>query len=71
MTIINVRVHANSSKEEVRKTDRGYEVWLKQKPINGKANLKLLKVLKTYFKKTIKIIGGFNNRNKKILIENG
>lgn len=61
---IKVKVHPNSSKEDVRKTTEGIEVWFSEKPIDNKANTKLIKLLKDYFEKPVKITSGFTSRNK-------
>jgi len=62
---IDIKVHANSSKEEIKKIDdSNYEVWLKEKPVNSKANLSLIKLLKNYFGKEVKIKSGFTSRKK-------
>ena len=61
---IKIKVHANSSKEEIKKIGNIYEVWVKEKPIQGKVNVKLLKILKKYFKKPVKIKSGFTSKNK-------
>ena len=63
---IKIKVHANSSKEEIKQRDNGLEVWIKQKPLEGKANEKLVKLLKKHYKKNIKIISGLRSRNKVI-----
>jgi len=61
---IKVKVHANSSKEEIKRVDNIYEIWVKEKPMQGKVNAKLIKILKKYFKKNIRIKSGFTSRNK-------
>lgn len=61
---IKIKVHPNSSKEEVRKTNEGIEVWFREKPIDNKANIKLIKLMKNYFGKPVKITYGFTSRNK-------
>jgi uncharacterized protein (TIGR00251 family) len=66
---ISVKVHANSSQEKVKELGKGLEVWLKVKPVDGKANEKLIKLLKKHYKKNIKIIKGFSSRNKVIEIK--
>lgn len=64
---IKVKLHPNSSKEEIKKiSDTEFEVWMKKKPIDNKANLELVKVLKKYFRKEIEIKSGFTSRNKTI-----
>lgn len=62
---MKIKVHTNSSKEEIKKIGyESYEVWLKEKAVDNKANLKLLKLLKKYFGKNVKIKSGFTSRNK-------
>jgi uncharacterized protein (TIGR00251 family) len=62
---IKIRIHPNSSQEKIEKiSDDKYEVWLKEKPVKGKANARLLKLLKKSFKKDIKIVSGLRSRNK-------
>ncbi len=69
---IKIKTHANSSQEKIiKKNNNEYEIWIKEKPIEGKANIHLIKILKKYFKsKNINIISGFNSRNKFIEIIN-
>ncbi len=63
--MIKIKLHANSSQEKISKIDEGfYEVWLKEKPINGRANKVLLKFLKKEFGKNFRIKSGFSSRNK-------
>ena len=62
--LVKIKVHANSSKEEIRKIGEIYEVWVKEKPIQGKVNSKLLKMFKKYFKKPVRIKSGLTSRNK-------
>jgi uncharacterized protein (TIGR00251 family) len=59
-----LRVHTNSSQEKIQKSDKGYEVWVKEKPIEGKANEKIVKLFKKKLKKNIKIISGLRSNNK-------
>jgi uncharacterized protein (TIGR00251 family) len=49
--------------------NKEYEVWIKEKPIDGKANEELIKVLKKYFGKSVKIVHGFKSKKKVIDIE--
>lgn len=67
--IKKVKVHANSSQEKIKEEVGEIEVWIKEKPIEGKANDSIEKILKKYFKKRVKIVSGFNSKFKKILIE--
>jgi len=63
---IQVKVHAGSSKEEVKRLGKTiFEVWLKEKPTDGKANIKLVKLMRKKFEgKDVKIISGFTGRKK-------
>ncbi len=61
---VSVKIHTNSSQEKIKEIEKGLEVWIKEKPIDGKANEKLLKLLKKYYNKDIKILSGFKSKNK-------
>jgi len=61
---IKIKVRPNSGKQEIIKTGEKYAVSLKEKAEHNKANLELLKLLKRYFKKEVRIISGLKNRNK-------
>ena len=62
---IKVKVHANSSQEKINKiNDKSYEVWIREKPIEGKANAHLTKMLKKYFNKEVGIVSGLGSKNK-------
>lgn len=64
-----IKVHPNSSQEKiVKKSDSEFEVWIKEKPIDGKANVYIEKFLKKELKKEVKIIAGFNSKIKIINI---
>ena len=67
---IKIKLHPDSSKEEIKRNDENnYEIWIKEKPVNNKANNALIKLLKKYFGKEIKIVSGFKSRNKMIEIK--
>ncbi len=68
---ISIKLHPNSSQEKIIEIekDKSYEIWIKEKPIDGKANEELVKFLKKYFKKNIEIVSGFNSRKKIIDIQ--
>ncbi len=67
--IIKIKVHANSSREKIKRTNNSnYEIWIKEKPIENKANVSIIKLLKKYFKKNIKIKSGLRSKNKIIEI---
>ena len=62
---IKIKVHASSTQEKINKiSDFEYEVWIKEKPIDGKANEYLEKFLKKEFGKKVKIVSGFNSKLK-------
>ena len=62
---IKIKVKPNSSQEKIEKiSDEEYEVWIKEKPVDGKANIELLKLLKKYFGREVKIKSGFTSRRK-------
>lgn len=62
---IEVKLHPSSSQERILKiNDSKYEVWLKEKPIENKANIALEKFLKRYFNKPVKLVKGFKSKEK-------
>lgn len=64
---ITVYVKPNSSKNEVIRISNGeYKVYITAPPQKGKANEVLLKLLKKYFKKKVRIITGLKSREKVI-----
>jgi len=66
--LIKVRVFPNSKKEEViKKSKDSFEVKVKEKPEQGRANKEVIRVLSAYFKipeSKIRLIKGFKERNK-------
>jgi len=46
-----------------------FEVWIKEKPIEGKANSYLEKFLKKYFGKNVKVIKGLKSKNKIVEVD--
>ncbi len=62
---LKIKLHPNSSQEKIKMLKNNeYEVWIKEKPLDNKANLELVKILKKHFKKDVKIKSGFTSRNK-------
>jgi uncharacterized protein (TIGR00251 family) len=62
---IKVKIHPASSKEKIKQKDKeNYEIWIKEKAEDNKANIALVKMLKKHFKSEIKIKSGFSSRNK-------
>lgn len=67
---IKIKVHSNSSREKINKlSDVNYEIWIKEKPIEGRANVYIEKLFKKYMGKNIKIISGFSSNIKILEIE--
>lgn len=62
---IRIKVHAGSSQEKIVKfSENEFEVWIKEKPIKGKANNALEKFLKKELGLKGKILSGFNSNIK-------
>jgi uncharacterized protein (TIGR00251 family) len=62
---IKIKVHVNSKQEKIVKISEGeFEVWIKERPIENKANKYLEKLFKKYFEKEVKIIKGLKSKNK-------
>jgi uncharacterized protein (TIGR00251 family) len=60
-----IKLHPGSSRNKIEDISRGnYSVWIKEKPIDGKANLALEKLLKKHFGKSVKVIKGLKSRDK-------
>jgi uncharacterized protein YggU (UPF0235/DUF167 family) len=65
--IIKTKVHPNSSQVKIEKIKNGfYEVWIKEKPVDGNANSALEKFLKREFGFKCKVISGFTSKIKKV-----
>jgi len=62
---LHIKIHPSSSQEKIeKKSENGYEVWIKEKPVDNKANIELVRMLKKYFKSEVKIVSGFTSRKK-------
>lgn len=62
---IKVKLHPGSSREEmIFLGEDNYEVWIKEKPVSGKANLALEKFLKKELGFKVKVVLGLTSRNK-------
>ncbi len=67
---IKIKLHSGSSQEKIIKiSGNSYEVWLKEKPIDNKANKSLEKLMKKYLNRIVYVISGFTSRNKIIEVE--
>ena len=67
---IKIKVHTSTSQEKIEKiSDKEYEIWIKEKPVKGKANKEIIRMLKNYFDcLEVKINSGFNSRDKVVEI---
>ena len=62
---LKIKLHPNSSQEKIKMLkENEYEIWIKEKPVDNKANTKLINLLKKHFKKDVKIKSGLKGRNK-------
>ncbi len=72
---IKVKVKPGSKKEEVRKVNEGFfEVKIKEPPVEGKANKKLVEILGEYFgipMGRIRIVAGHRGRVKVVEVGEG
>ncbi|MFA4960155.1 MAG: DUF167 domain-containing protein [Candidatus Pacearchaeota archaeon] len=67
---IEVKVQANSGREEIQKiSDSQYKIFLKKPAEKNKANIELLKLLKKYFGTEVKILKGKTSKNKTIEVK--
>jgi uncharacterized protein (TIGR00251 family) len=67
---LKIKVHANSSQEKIEKiSENSFEVWIKERAVDNKANKYLEKFLKKYFDKEVKIKSGFTSKNKIVEIK--
>jgi len=66
--LIKVKVFPSSGKEEIiKKNQDSFEIWVKEKPIQGQANRAVISALAGYLKipqENIRLIKGFKQRNK-------
>ena len=70
--LIKIKTFPSSKKQEIiKKSKDSFDIKVKSKPIQGKANEEMIKVLVEYFKipeNKIRIIKGFKQKNKIIKI---
>jgi len=67
--IINVKVFPSSGRQGIIKIgEKDYRVYLKKQAREGKANVELLKELKKYLKRDVRIRSGLSSRNKRVEI---
>jgi uncharacterized protein len=65
---ISVKVKANTSQERIDKVDdANFIVWIREKPVEGKANAAVIKALAEYFaipKSKVNLIKGRTSKRK-------
>ena len=70
--LIKIKVFTKEKKDQIiKKKDDSFDVKIKEAPIQGAANKKLIEVLSNYFNipiKKVRILKGFKKRNKIIEI---
>lgn len=64
-----ITVKTNAKDNSIEKIDaRNYKVCLKEKPVDWKANLLLVKLLSKHFNGRARIVSGFNSKKKMVEI---
>ena len=65
---ISVSIKPNAKVKKIEKVDEGrFKAWVKESPVEGKANLALVKVLADYFDvapSRINIVSGYSSKKK-------
>jgi len=68
--IIKVKAKPNSKEQEIIKiSENEYKIALREKAEDNKANIELLKLLKRYFGKEVRIVKGLKSKNKIVEIK--
>jgi len=66
--LIKVKVYPSAGKEEIfKKSEDSFEIWVKEKPIQGQANRAVISALVKHLninREDIKLIKGGKTRNK-------
>ena len=65
-SIILIEVKTNAKDNNIEYKNNKYYVNIKEKPIDNKANIAIIKLFKSRLNKKIKIIGGLKSKTKKI-----
>ena len=68
--IIKIKVKPNSRTQEIIKIgENEYKIALKEKAEDNEANIELLKLLKRYFGKEVRIVKGVKSKNKVVEVK--
>jgi len=66
--LIRVKVFPGSKKEDIiKKSEDKFDLKIKEKPVEGRANQRVIEILASYFKiplNKIRLIRGYEKRNK-------
>lgn len=66
--LVRVKVFPQARQEQIlKKTKNSFEVWVKERPIQGQANRAVTRVLAEYFEvpsESVKLVKGFRQRSK-------
>ena len=65
---MEIKVKAGSSKNFVKKEGDSYIVYVKEKAEKGRANKAVIKLLKKYFGRDVRIVKGLKSKNKVIAL---
>lgn len=69
--LVSVRVKANSSLEKVAEDASGVTVWVREKPLEGKANEAVRGLLAAHFgvkRSAVRLVSGASSRTKRFEI---
>lgn len=63
---IKVKVYPDSRKELVKRTEDGaFTVYIREPPLDGRANKRVLEILRSYYKNArIRLVSGHTKHNK-------
>jgi uncharacterized protein (TIGR00251 family) len=68
--IINVKIKPSSRESKIEQKDGAYIAYVKASPEDNKANIELIKLLKKYFSKDVRIVRGAKSKNKVVEVKN-
>ncbi len=68
--ILEIKVKTNSLETKVYRKDDSIILEVQNPPEDNQANIELIKYLKKFFGKEVRILRGLKSKNKTILIEN-
>jgi len=69
---IKIKVHSNSSLEKIMNLgENSFEIWIKQKPLEGKGNVVVERLLGEYFNNKCKILSGLRSNRKIVEVQDG